>query len=592
MRLGSTLVASVTLVFGPGLALACLRRRPAGESVGYLALLGPALLAATGLVSWFLAKWIEPQRLSGLVLAVMALTIAVVVATRDPRPAFDRQDLRAGMIVTILLAVVAAKGIYSLGPVGELYHDFISRTLEVGDRGDSRIPFHVVQLVANGISPFTEHGQQNFLPWSFSDRGPLAGLAAAPIVLVSGSKVPVDPPNQPWSLFDPQGFAAYRLAMMTLAMTALFTLYGTTRRLAGPSAGLFVVGLAATTPFVVHESFFTWPKLVAAGMVILAADLVLRDKPLQAGFVAGIAYLVHPMALLSVPTLAMLTILHNWVPSRRTVQFLRLAWPVALIATGVGICIAFWRIINGSHYTQSNFILWAAQADGVTPVTIQAWLTERVASIVNTLVPGVMFTFFSQSHEVNAFQGSSPPIIHFFFQYWNTLPFAIGLPFFPLVVAWLLRGLRLHKRTILTLVFIPFGLFAIYWGFSVTGLMREGLHVWLLTLLVLYTCLRFTGSSWRWESSVGSALIASRGVESLVMLLLPTLVTNHAAIGRLSDILPLSVMVVGMSLLTGEMWRLARAQIVPKSALEWGKPSHSYSQINRQLVRMRNLTDA
>src|SRR5262249_9827605 len=148
MRLGSVLAASVTLVFGPGFALACLRRRPAGQSVGYFALVGPAVLAVTGLLSWFLARWVEPQRVSALILVVVVLVIAVVVATHDIGSAFDRHDGRAGMIVAILLAVVAAKGVYSLGPVGELYHEFISRTLEVGDRGDSRIPYHVVQLVA------------------------------------------------------------------------------------------------------------------------------------------------------------------------------------------------------------------------------------------------------------------------------------------------------------------------------------------------------------------------------------------------------------------------------------------------------------
>lgn len=586
MRLGSVLAASVTLVFGPGLALACLRRRPAGQSVGYLALLGPALLAATGLLSWLLASRVEPQRVSAVMVAIEVLAIAVVMATYDARGAFDRHDLRAATIVAILLAVVAAKGVYSLGPVGELYHQFVSRTLEVGDRGDSRIPYHVVQLIANGISPFTARGQENFLPWSFSDRGPLAGVAVTPIVLVTGARVPVDPPNQPWTLFDPQGFAAYRLAMMTLAMTAVLAVYGTIRRLAGPSAGLFTTVLVATTPFVVHESFFTWPKLLTAGMIVLAGDLTLRQKPVQCGLMAGIAYLVHPMALLSVPTLAMLSLLQSWVPSLWGLRLWKAAWPIAQMGVGVGVGLVFWRVINGPRYTQGNFIQWAALAAGAAPVSVQTWFAERLASVLNTLVPGFMFIFFSQNHEVNAFQGTSPPIVHFFFQYWNTVPFAVGLLFFPVFLARLLSGFRIHKWTIMTLAIIPFVLFAIYWGFSVTGLMREGLHVWLLALLIVYGYLRFSSGPWAWELTwLGPALMASRAVESLVILVVPTIVTNHAVIGRLSDVLPLLVMFMGMSMLAREAWLLSKGELMPRSSLAWGKPVLPINANDEQFVK-------
>lgn len=111
------------------------------------------------------------------------------------------------------------------GPPGELYGGAMSRTLEVGQRSDSRISFHVVQLVAHGSSPYSDVGRSYFHPWSFSDRGPLAGLVAAPLVLISGASVPQTMPDQPWSPFDREGFAAYRLAMSALAVTCLTALF-------------------------------------------------------------------------------------------------------------------------------------------------------------------------------------------------------------------------------------------------------------------------------------------------------------------------------------------------------------------------------
>jgi hypothetical protein len=583
VRLGLALASSVALVFGPGFALACLRRRPAGQLLGFLALLGPALLAAIALISWFLAQRVSPQRTSAVMLAAIVLAVGAVVATHDSHPALDRHDVRAGTIVAILLAVVAAKGVYSLGPVGELYHGLISRTLEVGDRGDSRIPYHVVQLVANGISPFTTLGQQNFLPWSFSDRGPLAGLAASPIVLVSGATVPVDPPNQPWSLFDPQGFAAYRLAMMTMAVTAVLAAYGIMRRLAGPAVALFTTILIATTPFVIHESFFTWPKLLTAGMVLLAGDLVLRRKPASSGLMIGIAYLVHPGALISVPTIGLLALLRNWRSAGSLARSWRLAWPLAQIAVGVIAFLVLWRVINGSHYTQATFLQFVRLTAGWTPVTLQTWLAERFATVVNTLVPGVMFLFFSRDIEVNAYQAMSPPIIHFFFQYWNTLPFAVGIIFYPALVVRICGNFRRHAWTMVALIVAPFILFAIYMGFSDTGLIREGLQAWLLSLLMLYGYLRFTRGPWAWEVSwPGGALMACRAAESLVMLLVPSIVTNHALIGRVSDILPLAIMVVGMTLLGREAWRLSSVVSLVSPSVAWGEASGSIDPVDQR----------
>ncbi len=90
---------------------------------------------------------------------------------------------------------------------------------------------------------------------------------------------------------------AYRVAMMTFAATAFVALWDLTRRVAGTQAARVALVLAVTTPFLVHEIWFTWPKMLAAAFVLLAAICVLSRRPLSAGLLIGTGYLVHPSAL-------------------------------------------------------------------------------------------------------------------------------------------------------------------------------------------------------------------------------------------------------------------------------------------------------
>ena len=158
-------------------------------------------------------------------------------------------------------------------------------------------------------------------------RGPLSGLAAAPVVLASGGRPPVGLPDTPWVPFDRQGFAAYRVAMIVFALWAVLALVSFTTRLAGRRAAHVALGLAATTPFIVHETWFTWPKLLTAALCLLALQEALDpDHAGRAGALLGLAYLVHPLALFSVPPLLLLFCLRSpslRSPSRRPVRSLR-----------------------------------------------------------------------------------------------------------------------------------------------------------------------------------------------------------------------------------------------------------------------------
>src|SRR5438105_2021680 len=476
IRTGLTAVLVLTVLIGPGIMLRAWRPRWM-PSLTYVPLPGLATLIVAGLVTWALARNVSPKLVSDAFLAAALLVIATpaLARARHVDGALSRPERRTLAVAGLLLAVVAAKALWSVAPVGELYGGTVSRTLEVGDRSDSRISYHVVQLVAHGENPYSAVGAANFLPFTFVDRGPLAGIAAAPITLSTGAALPVGKPDQPWVPFDAQGLAAYGIAMEAMAVTVLLSVFGIlvaiTKRELARELGVVI---AATTPFIVHETYFTWPKLLTVALVLAAAQMLLAWRPVRSGLLLGVAYLVHPLALLSAPTLGALGALLAWTRAGPA-HVARALLNVVAIAAGLVVVLAVWRAINGAHLngqfnTFSNYMF---HSDGMPVSSFTAWLGGRLTSVANTLVPFWLFAVNGSNPSINVFGGTSPHVIRFFFQYWSTLPFGIGLLFFPFLVACAVRFTRHHPWTSAAIVILPFVLFVVYWGSFNSGLLRE-----------------------------------------------------------------------------------------------------------------------
>jgi hypothetical protein len=182
--------------------------------------------------------------------------------------------------------------------------------------------------------------------------------------------------------------------------------------------------------------------------------------------------------------------------------------PALLLLAGVAANLLAWRIVNWSHYTQSNFLESVSQAGRTkflndqlvkalgghpAPVTLSAWLSDRLVSVGNTLVPLRLFFFSAHDPAINAINpacfpfcaGSSPAVVHFFFQYWTTVPYGFAIAFLPLLLQSMWRATRRWPWPVTAAVIVPFLVFAVYWGGDSTGLLREGLQTWVLTVLVV-----------------------------------------------------------------------------------------------------------
>jgi len=405
-----TVALSLLLVLGPGLAW---RHR---HRTDFIAVLwpGPAWLALGGCVCWAAGGFVPP---AATAVAWVGATLAVLVwlGHRDrPWRAWTPFEARVLALVALSVLGAAAKASFSGGPAGELYAGRVSRTLEAGDRPDSRISYHTVQLVAHHLAPYEPEAAKYFARWDFSGRGPLAGLAAAPLVLATGGRPPLEMPDQPWSPFDREGFAAYRIAMITLAALSLIAVAGLLLRVGDEQSAWLGISLVALTPFYWHELYFSWPKLASATLVLTAFHALLGGRVLVAALWLGAGYLCHPLALLSVPFLCL------WLLLARPPSFWGRLARAATLGTGVLGVIVAWHAINGFQPSQGGFLQYPRAADGIYDVAPAAWWLSRWQSFANTFLPFHGLSSTASQLGFDAGQMDSGGTVRFFFQYWTS----------------------------------------------------------------------------------------------------------------------------------------------------------------------------
>jgi len=570
--------AAITMFLSPGLLLRDLYLRWSNKLLPFIWIPVPGLLGASilGLLSWAGPSWASGTLISTLGLGSLFFYSIYSLLRTSIHALTSRAERKALLVIVLLTAVATAKSIYSVSPAGELYEGTISRTLEVGDRSDSRISFHVVQLVALRERPRHAVATRLFGPWDFSSRGPLVGLAASPFVLASHARVPASLPDQPWMVFDPEGFMAYRIAMIAVATSCLLIVFGLSVYLMPEEWALMAFLVTVTAPFVIHEVYFTWPKLESASFVLLAVYLILRSRWFGAGLALGVGYFCHASALLTVPALLGL------IPLSKTLASEKLSLPrklsiwasrAGIFLFGVAMWIVLWRLVNRHHFDQAGFLDYIRQADQKSP-TITNWLQSRLDSLLNTLVPLNVLLFHGTHSGINSIYDPSPLIVRFFFQCWTGLPFGIGIVYYFCLLR--LGALALKKVRWLTslLCVLPLAIFTVYWGPVSTGMLREGLHAWFLgvsigSVLVLRT---FAAADQFLFRFVSWALLF-RGIEILSMLLLPAIWSQHKWVQHsfvLSDLVALSVIFVGtawlvtLSFLQSQSLRAPQATPAPR----------------------------
>ncbi len=553
VRIACTTALAISLLLGPGILWRLLGRSALG--LAYVPLPGLALLIATALLAWLLAPGVEPRLVCFAVFAPLLGLLFGALLGAGPEDVFAPEEQRALLLSGLALGLAIGRTIWSLDPAGELYAGGISRTFYAEPRPDSRIPYLVSELIAHGKGPFSPEGSALYSPYNFTSRGPLGGLASAPLVFLSGGKPPIESPEQAWQPFDEQGFMAFRLAMMTFSLTVFYSLWELVRKLAGLRAARLAILLAVSTPFLIDELIFTWPKLLAAAFVLLAGLAIVERRPLRSGLLVGLGYLMHPSALLALAGIGLLAL---W--PLRDASWKRPDLKAALLlVAGVAVSLILWRLVSGSHYDQNGFLEYFREAGSNAHPGFGAWVDYRLGSLGNTIVPLMLPLFYASNHSINVFGGQSPPIIHFFFQYWAGVPFGLAIVFFPLLLWSLWRAGRRWPWPIVAVVVVPLLLFTVYWGSSVTGMLREGMQTWVMTLLAV-VAVQQAADGFPWlRSKPIRAILSLRAVETLAALTGMTLGTNGFQLlsdqRTLNDLAALTLMLGCSAALAIAVWR-------------------------------------
>ena len=114
-----------------------------------------------------------------------------------------------------------------------------------------------------------------FGPWDFADRTPLAGAVAASAASAIAGNLPTRPiwtlaPEQiEPAVQDTHGYWQTHLVLVLLNTLVVVAIARLALSIYGDRAALVAGFLAATNPFIFTNSFFTWPKMLAAYFVLL-----------------------------------------------------------------------------------------------------------------------------------------------------------------------------------------------------------------------------------------------------------------------------------------------------------------------------------
>ncbi len=520
LQLTTTTCLALALLYGPGWLW--LRRRP--REPGDLAIAitaGPVLVAGLGLVCWLLGGLIPPVMVArvGIVALLAGIGISAWrLRSPAPLPAVAMTVLAAG---TLLVGFAVAKANLSIGPAGELFGGTVSRTLAVGGHSDSRTSYHIVQLVAHHAGPFSAEAESYYSPWSFANRGPIGGLIAAPLVLGLGADPRADAVNQPWQPFDPHGFATYRISQIVLASLAGWAVFGAAATILPAAWALLAAAVALLSPFFVHELYFTWPKLATAAFVLAAFVLAHTRRPIAAGLTLGLGYLLHPLALFSIPFLGLWILVRAW---RHETDWRRCLPPAQFTASVMLFVIPWWllgRFAPLRTGSQTVFLDFFRLSNGKLESAASAWWQSRWDNFANTFVPFHLFTVDRAHESINSVYAPSDPWVQAAFLYWNTLPFAVGLPAFVLLFFAILAATRRAPGVGLITFIAPALLLIVYWGAASSGMMRHCGHVLFVSFIVLGVwSLHTHAGDWRDRALAAffhPACFAWRGIEIALM---------------------------------------------------------------------------
>ncbi len=165
---------------------------------------------------------------------------------------------------------------------------------------DPQIPYRTAQFILNDLDV---NENQFYIDWFFSDRTPLMGAVTAFFEATLDQDVPPEQvwglPGRAWQLIDQDGYWLYRLIASLLSSIFLLPTYLLAKKFFGDGIAKATLLFIVINPFIVINTFFTWPKLMMAYFLLVAFYFIAEHKLYTlSGASLAFAYLSHPLAAL------------------------------------------------------------------------------------------------------------------------------------------------------------------------------------------------------------------------------------------------------------------------------------------------------
>ena len=260
---------------------------------------------------------------------------------------------------------------------------------------DNVVPFVAEEYLAHGIS-FRENapilpGQQ------VTNRPILVSLVTLPIRLAMGKAelitslpkfeyVATQWPDFRLLVRDTKAFSIF-LGVGVFLNSALLIGAGLllSQRHTGAHPAAMLVALFATSPYLIFQTVFTWPKALAGFFILLAAFVYFAHRRAGlAGFLVGLAYLSHPYAIAYALVAGVLLLLLPGTWRERIVR-------ASAFAGGFVMPVAPWFVwakyvlAIPSDLVEQNFVIHGMKA--------YAFFSTRVANLLNTILPTHLMSY-------------------------------------------------------------------------------------------------------------------------------------------------------------------------------------------------------
>jgi hypothetical protein len=454
----------------PGLALHAVARPGAAVDLAAVPIPGFLALAGFGLAVWLSGGGPSNVMARGYFAANAAMAGYLAIRrARPPAPASAFALVPFAALATSALAY----GVLPLPVAHEAYARTTAQDRLVASPGDSFIPHLTAAYFYHGKDG-REDRELYFGDWSVASRGPVVPLAITGLFAlfqVGPDDLPT-PRQAPWPAAPDGVFLSRILGTLANAWIVLAALRFLSALGASRDRQLFGVAWLAVAPVTAINTLFLWPKLLAAGFLLLAAAEALRaGRAARTAAWAALAWLSHPVGALYLPAIG--TLLLFRVAARHPGGLRAGIARATAFAAGTLLLMLPWLAFK-AYVAHPDVFFRYPLGDGRTlapAASVGSWFAARASNLVHTWVPGAFF--FSEHMHVWSGEFLSSAL-RWTVQYAKSLPAGVGFCLCGLAFVRLAaragevaRAVKLHLVVVGTVVMLAF------WGYSADGLGRN-----------------------------------------------------------------------------------------------------------------------